>query len=88
MGGRFCSFDQLYKKFSGNDVFPSPKLNEHQKKKTFSPEVEVLFSRNQVKTKNKGYLLPFSVGNLQNLLVLAGYFSSGHPALNTRWEDA
>ena len=31
MGERFCSLDQLYKKFSGNDVFPSPKLNEDQK---------------------------------------------------------
>ena len=31
MGGRFCSLDQLNKKFSGNDAFPSPKLNEDQK---------------------------------------------------------
>ena len=31
MGGRFCSLDQLYKKFCGNDVFPSPKLNEDEK---------------------------------------------------------
>ena len=46
-GGRFCSLDQLYKKFSGNDVFPSPKLNEDQKQekgfrlklKSFFPEI-------------------------------------------------
>ena len=31
MGGSFCSLDQLYKKFIGNDAFPSPKLNEDQK---------------------------------------------------------
>ena len=93
MGGRFRSFDQLYKKFSGNDVFPSPKLNEHQKKK----EKNVFagnwshFSLKSGKDQKKGLrrnLLPFSVGNLRNLLVLAGYFSSGHPALNTRWEYA
>ena len=47
MGGRFCSLEQLYKKFSGNDVFPSPKLNEDQKQekglrrklKSFFPEI-------------------------------------------------
>ena len=33
MGGRFFSLDQLYKKFRGNNVFPSPKLNENQKQK-------------------------------------------------------
>ena len=46
MGGRLCSLDQLYKKFSGNDVFPSPKLNEDQKQekglrgklKSFTPK--------------------------------------------------
>ena len=31
MGERFCNLDQLYKKFSGNDAFPSPKLNEDRK---------------------------------------------------------
>ena len=31
MGRRFCSLHQLYKKFSENEVFPSPKLNEDQK---------------------------------------------------------
>ena len=47
MGGRFCSRDQLYKKFSGNDVFPSWKLIEDQnqekglrpKLKSFFPEI-------------------------------------------------
>ena len=47
MGGRFCSLDQLYKKFSGNDVFSTPKLNEDQKQekclrrklKSFFPEI-------------------------------------------------
>ena len=36
MGGRFCGLDQLYKNFSGNDVFPSPKLNEDQKQEKCS----------------------------------------------------
>ena len=37
MGGRFCSLDQLYKKFSENDVLPSPKLNEdHKQEKVFA----------------------------------------------------
>ena len=31
MRGRFCSLDQIYKKFSGNEAFPPPKLNEDQK---------------------------------------------------------
>ena len=56
-----------------------------------SPVIEVIFPRNQVKTKKKGLrrnLPPFSSGNFQDLLVLARYFSSGHPALNSRWEDA
>ena len=53
MGKRFCSLDQLYKKFSGNDVFPSPKLNEDQNKKKASPKIDVIFPRNQVKTKKR-----------------------------------
>ena len=48
MGGRFCSHDQLYKKFGGNNVYPSPKLNEDQKQKkglrrkfkSFFPEIK------------------------------------------------
>ena len=47
MGGRFCNLDQLYKKFSGNEIFSSPKLNEDQKQekglrrklKSFFPEI-------------------------------------------------
>ena len=47
IGGRFCSLNQLYKKSSGNDIFPSPKLNEDQKQekglrrklKSFYPEI-------------------------------------------------
>ena len=47
IGVRFCSLDQLYKKFSGNEVFLSPKLNEDQKQekglrlklKSFFPEI-------------------------------------------------
>ena len=47
MEGRFCSLDQLYKKFSGNEVFSSPKLIEDQKQekglrrklKSFFPEI-------------------------------------------------
>ena len=54
MGGRFCSLDQLYKKFSGKDVFPSPKLNEDQKKKS-SPQIEVISPRSQMKTKQKSF---------------------------------
>ena len=47
MGGWFCSLDQLYRKFNGNDEFSSPKLNEDQKQekgfrrklKSFFPEI-------------------------------------------------
>ena len=47
IGGSFCNLDQLYKKFSGNEVFLSPKLNEDQKQgkglrlklKSFFPEI-------------------------------------------------
>ena len=89
MGGRFCSLEQLYKKFSRNDVFPSPKLNEDQKQekglrrklKSFFPEIR----RTPKKKGLRPNLRPFSAGNLWDLLVLAGYFSSGHPALNSRW---
>ena len=37
MGGRFCSLDQLYKKFRGNEVFPLSKLNEDQKQEKGFP---------------------------------------------------
>ena len=54
MGVRFCSLHQLYKKFSGNEVFPSSKLNEVQKQERRSlAEIEVIFPRNQEKTKKK-----------------------------------
>ena len=92
MGGRFGSLNQLCKKFRGNYVFPLPKLIKDQIKKTSSPEIKVIFPRTgEDQKKIKGLrrnLRPFSAGNLQDLLVLAGYFSSGHPALNSRWEDA
>ena len=47
MGGRFCILHQLYKKFSGNEVFALPKLNQDQKQekglrrklKSFFPEI-------------------------------------------------
>ena len=47
IGGRLCSLDQLYKNFTGNDVFPLPKLNEDQTQenrlrrisKSFFPEI-------------------------------------------------
>ena len=68
MGGRFCSLDQLYKKFNGNDVFPSPKLNEDQKKKRSSPQIWSQFSPKSGKDqKKKGLrrnLRRFSAGNL------------------------
>ena len=54
MGGTFCSLDQLYKKFSGNDIFPSPTLNEDKKQeKVPRRKLKSFFSRNQVKTKKK-----------------------------------
>ena len=74
MGDAFAALTNFTKKFSGSEVFPSPKLNEDQKKrflpkmevispksgedqkkrkKRSSPEIEVIFSRNQVKTKKK-----------------------------------
>ena len=67
MGGRFCSLDQLYKKFSGNEVFPSPKLNEDQKQekglrrklKSFYPK-----SGEEQKKVFAANLQPFSAGNL------------------------
>ena len=56
MGGRFCSLDQLYKKFTGNDVVSIVAEIEWrpETRKRSSPEIEVIFSRNQVKTKKKG----------------------------------
>ena len=54
MGVRFCSLHQLYKKFSGNDVFPSLKLNKDQKQeKGLRPEIEVIFPQNQEKRKKR-----------------------------------
>ena len=53
-GVRFCSIDQLYIKFSGNDAFSSPKLNEDQKTRTRSlPEIEVIFPPHQLKISKK-----------------------------------
>ena len=43
MGVRFCSLDQFYKKFSGNDAFPSPKLNKDQKKKGLRRQLKSFF---------------------------------------------
>ena len=51
MGGRFCGLDQLYKKFSGNDVLRSPKLNEDQKQEKGIRRKLVIFPRNQMKIK-------------------------------------
>ena len=48
-GDAFAALTNFTKNFSGNDVFPSPKLNEDKKKRS-SPEIEVIFPRNQVKT--------------------------------------
>ena len=46
MGGRFCNLDQKHfgmrKYFSVDYVIPSPKLNEHPKKRS-SPEIEAVF---------------------------------------------
>ena len=69
MGGRFCTPDQLYKKFSENDVFPSLKLNEDQKKKVFAANWSQFFlkSGEDQKKKKKGLcrnLRQFSAGNL------------------------
>ena len=54
MGGRYCNLDQLYKKFSGNSAFSSPKSNEDQKTRAMSlPEIEVIFPPHQVKNSKK-----------------------------------
>ena len=82
MRGRFCSLDQLYKKFSGNDVFPLPKLNKDQKKglcRHFSANS----GEDQKKKDLRRNLRLFSAEDLWDLLVLAGYFSSGHLELNS-----
>ena len=65
-------------------------MKTKNKKNIFAKNV-VFFPQNQVKTKKKGLhrnLRPFSAGNLWDVLVLAGYFLSDHPALNSWWEDA
>ena len=87
MGGRFCSLDQRYKKFSGNDVFPPPKLIEDRKQKGLRQKLKSFFPEIRWRPKKKVFAA-ISAGNLQDLLVLAGYFSCGHPALSFRWEDA
>ena len=57
MKERFCSLDQLYKKFSGNDVFPSPKLNEDQKQeKGLRRNFEIIFGRKFVGSFTPGWL--------------------------------
>ena len=67
MRGRFSSLDQLYKKFT-NEVFPSPRLNANQKlEKRSLSEFEVIFSRNQVKTKKKVF-----AGNLNHFFPKSG----------------
>ena len=54
MGGRFCSFYQLYKNFSGNDVLLSPKLNEDQKQeKGKNGNVFTKLDEDQKKKKKK-----------------------------------
>ena len=67
MGGRFCSLDQLYQHFSGNEIFPSPKLNEDQKQgKGFRRKCSV-FSTKLGEDQKKGlyrHLRGFSAGNL------------------------
>ena len=73
MGGRFCSLDQLYKNFSGNEVFSSPKLNEDQKEEKGLRRKCCVFStklgedqKKKKKIKKKGlyrHLRPFSAGN-------------------------
>ena len=54
MGGRFCSLDQLNKKFSGNDALPSPKLNEDQKQdQGLRRKVKSIFSEIRSRPKKK-----------------------------------
>ena len=50
---RFCSLDQVYKKFSGNDVFPSPKLNEEQNKKRLRRKLKSFFPKSGEDQKKK-----------------------------------
>ena len=61
------------------------------KKKVFAGNWSHFFPKSGEDIKKKGlrwYLRPFTAGNLLDFLVLAGYFSSGHSALNSGWEDA
>ena len=51
-GGTLLQPWPTLQKVSGNDVFPSPKLNEDQKKSS-SPQIGVSFPRNQVNRKKK-----------------------------------
>ena len=65
-------------------------MNTKNKKKVFAGNWSH-FSLKSGEDQKKGLrrnLRPFSAGNLLDFLVLAGYFSSGLPALNSRWEDA
>ena len=72
MGETFRSLDQLYKYFSGNYVFPSPKLNENQtnKQKRSLEKFEVIFSAKSGENQKKSYqrnLRPYSAGNLYRI---------------------
>ena len=55
MAGRFRSLDQLYKKFSGKDVFPSPKVNEDQKEEKGLPRKLKSFSPKSGEDQKKGF---------------------------------
>ena len=66
MGGRFCSLNQLYKKFCGNDVFPSPKLNEDEKQEKVLRRKMKFFPKSGEDQKKglRRRLRPFSAENL------------------------
>ena len=95
MGRRFCSLDQTRLALEntlvdGNYVIPSPKLNEKQKKvfsenrSVFSPKSGEDQKKKKKKERSSPQFGTIFGRNLKDLFVLAGSFSSDHPALKSR----
>ena len=73
--------------FSGDDVIPSPLLNEDKEKKVFAENWSVFFLKLGEDQKKKTQFRTTFGLNLLDLLVLAGFFSFDHPALKSRSVD-
>ena len=72
----------LLQYFSEDYVIPSPKLTEDQKKMSF-PKIEVFSFEISLPPQFESIF----GRNLLDLFMLAGSFSSDHPALKWRWGD-